>query len=301
MPSTKYVPQKHGSEAYNTATTKRCNLTDALQSYNLRSLNHDPSMQSNTNTADQDVPDTQDRTSGRLSDTYVVRKTADAGNTEERCYFYFEDQQIGDGMVRLRCCDHWLHEDCLSKSVLDGQCLTCRIWLASLDEALVLVGAALVGDVLKVKELLEKHTPCMAQDYYGRTPLYLAVLDGHEEVVKELLDHGVDISTTDFKGWMVLYLAVQGYSLGVLTLLLERGTDMVARDSKGMTPLYFIYQKGVIRMIDCLIEKGANKEAKAIYGVTLEMLHPLSAYRSFGRQTHGTLSSLSSSACQEDL
>lgn len=58
---------------------------------------------------------------------------------------------------------------------------------------------------------------------------------------------------------------------------------MVARDSKGMTPLYFIYQKGVIRMIDCLIEKGANKEAKAIYGVTLEMLHPLSAYRSFGR------------------
>ncbi|KAH8782173.1 hypothetical protein BGZ57DRAFT_269311 [Hyaloscypha finlandica] len=88
-------------------------------------------MQSNTNTADQDVPDTQDRTSGRLSDTYVVRKTADAGNTEERCYICFEDWQIGDGMVRLRCCDHWLHEDCLSKSVLDGQCPTCRIWLAS--------------------------------------------------------------------------------------------------------------------------------------------------------------------------
>ena len=58
---------------------------------------------------------------------------------------------------------------------------------------------------------------------------------------------------------------------------------MVARDSEGMTPLYFVYQKGVTRIIDYLIEKGANKEAKAIYGVTPEMLHPLSAYRSFGR------------------
>jgi ankyrin repeat protein len=186
-------------------------------------------------------------------------------------------------MVRLRCCDHWLHEDCLSKSVLDGQCPTCRIWLASLDEALVLAGAASAGDVLKVKELLEKHTPCTAQDYYGRTPLHLAVLDGHEEVVKELLDHGVDISTTDFKGRTALHLAAQGYSLGALTLLLERGADMAARDGEGMTPLHFAYQKGVTRMIDCLIEKGANKEAKAIYGVTPEMLHPLSAYRSFGR------------------
>jgi ankyrin repeat protein len=111
----------------------------------------------------------------------------------------------------------------------------------------------------------------------------LAVLDGHEEVVKELLDHGVDISTTDFKGRTALHLAAQGYSLGVLTLLLERGADMAARDGEGMTPLHFAYQKGVTRMIHCLIEKGANKEAKAIYGVTPEMLHPLSAYRSFGR------------------
>jgi ankyrin repeat protein len=68
------------------------------------------------------------------------------------------------------------------------------------------------------------------------------------------------------------------YSLGVLTLLLERGADMAARDGEGMTPLHFAYQKGVTRIIDCLIEKGASREAKAIYGLTPEMLHPLSAY-----------------------
>jgi len=116
-------------------------------------------------------------------------------------------------MVRLRYCDHWLYEDCLSKSVLDSCCPTYRIWLAFLDNTQVLAGAASAGDILKVKELLEKHMPYIAQDYYGKTPLHLAVLEGHEEVVKELLDHGVDTATTDFKGRTALHLATRGYSL----------------------------------------------------------------------------------------
>jgi hypothetical protein len=176
---------------------------------------------------------------------------------------------------------HWLHEYCLSKSVLDGRCPTCGIWLASLDDAQVLAGAASAGDVLKVKE------PCTALDYYGRTHLHSAVLGGHEEVVKELLDHGVDTSTADCKGRTALHLAAQCYSLGVLRLILERGADMAARDGESMTPLHFAYQKGVTRMIDCLMEKGANREAKAIYRLTPQMLHPLSAYskamRTLGR------------------
>jgi hypothetical protein len=47
-------------------------------------------------------------------------------------------------------------------------------------------------DVLKVKELLEKHTSCTEQDFYGRPPLHLAVQFGRGGVVKELLDYGVD-------------------------------------------------------------------------------------------------------------
>jgi ankyrin repeat protein len=120
--------------------------------------------------------------------------------------------------------------------------------------------------------------PYIVQDYYSKTPLHLAVLEGYKEVVKELLDHRVDTATTDFKGRTVLYLAIRGYSLGILRLLLERGADIATRDSKGIIPLYFVYQKGIIRIIDCLIEKGASREAKAIYSLTPEMLHPLSIY-----------------------
>merc|ERR1712230_117721 len=200
--------------------------------------NYNPITQSHVDPTDEQRPGLPNDNHDWVSDIYVWRKTVDADNIEERCYFCFEDWQIGDGMVRPRCCNHWLHEDCLSKSVLDGRCPTCRIWLASLDEARVLAGAAEMGDVQKVKELLEKHTPCTAQDYYGRTPLHLAVLEGHEEVVKELLGHGVDTSTADFKGRTALHLAAQRYSLGVLTLLLDRGADMTARDGEGMTPLH---------------------------------------------------------------
>jgi hypothetical protein len=235
-------------------------------------------MQSSVNLTDQNAPVPPGDNHDRVSDTYVIRKTVDADNTEEHCYFCFVDWQIGDGMVRLRCCSHWLHEDCLSKSVLDGRCPTCGIWLASLDDAQVLAGAASAGDVLKVRELLEKHTSCTTPDYYGRTPLHSAVLGGHEEVVKELLDHGVDTSAADYKEQTALHLAAQRYSPDILELLLEKGADINARDDEGKTPLHFAYQHGVTKMVDFLLEKGAKRDAKTKHGITPEMLHPLSAY-----------------------
>ena len=71
----------------------------------------------------------------------------------------------------------------------------------------VLARAALARDILKVRELLEKHSSCIALDYYRRTPLHLAALGGHEEVVKELLDYGVDTSAANYKGQTALHLA----------------------------------------------------------------------------------------------
>ncbi|PVH69919.1 hypothetical protein DL98DRAFT_152771 [Cadophora sp. DSE1049] len=104
-------------------------------------------MQSHVDPTDEQRPVLPNDNRNRVSDIYVLRKTVNADNAKERCYFCYEDWQSGDGMVRLRCCNHWLHEDCLSKSVLDGRCPTCRIWLASLDKARVLAGAAEMGDV----------------------------------------------------------------------------------------------------------------------------------------------------------
>ena len=59
-----------------------------------------------------------------------------------------------------------------------------------------------MGDVLKVKELLEKHTPCTAQDYSfafggaGRT----------RRGVKELLDHDLKSGA---RGWLLKFNSVE--------------------------------------------------------------------------------------------
>jgi ankyrin repeat protein len=69
-----------------------------------------------------------------------------------------------------------------------------------------------MSDILKVKELLKKHTSCITLDYYKRTPLYSAVLSEHEEVVEELLDYRVDTSVTSYKGQTALHIAAQSYA-----------------------------------------------------------------------------------------
>jgi serine/threonine protein kinase len=112
-------------------------------------------MQSNGNLADQNAPVLHGDNHGRLSDTYAIRKTVDTDNTEEYC-----DWQTGDGMVRLRCCNQWPREDCLSKSVLDGCCLTCGRTPS----------AVLGGHEEVVKELLD-HGVASTAGYKGRMAL----------------------------------------------------------------------------------------------------------------------------------
>ncbi|OJD26010.1 hypothetical protein ACJ73_02609 [Blastomyces percursus] len=196
-----------------------------------------------------------------LPDTYVVRKIAGAGD-DERCYICFEGWKIGDDMVRLRCCNHWLHEDCLSQSVLDGRCPTCRISLSSLNDEVVLRDAAAVGDVEKVKQFLEKHICQSTWDFYGRTPLHLAALHGHEAVVKVLLDNGSDLSVVDFKQQTPLHIAACRFPSSIVVILVERGAVLGAQDREGMTPLHLAYQNGIERTIDYLLEKGADPDAR---------------------------------------
>jgi len=63
-------------------------------------------MQSSVNFTDQNALVPLSDNHDRVSDIYVIRKTIDADNTEEHYYFCFVDWQIGDSIVRLRCCDY---------------------------------------------------------------------------------------------------------------------------------------------------------------------------------------------------
>ena len=63
----------------------------------------------------------------------------------------------------------------------------------------------------------------------GVTPLYLAVVNGHEELVKLLLSHEVSVNTTTNYGLTPLHGAAMVGHLGIIKLLVEKGADVNAK------------------------------------------------------------------------
>ena len=54
-----------------------------------------------------------------------------------------------------------------------------------------------VGDIQKVKDLLQQGSDVNAIDAFGRTPLMLAAMGNSQELINLLLEHGADINAKD--------------------------------------------------------------------------------------------------------
>src|SRR5450432_4140019 len=68
-----------------------------------------------------------------------------------------------------------------------------------------LLSAARAGDLAAVKAAVENGAAIETKTTYGQTPLYLAAMNGHEEVVHFLLDKGAssDVQDTFYKASML--------------------------------------------------------------------------------------------------
>jgi len=82
----------------------------------------------------------------------------------------------------------------------------------------------------------------------GGTPLYLAALNGHEELVKLLLSHDVSVNTTANYGQTPLHGAASDGHLGIIKLLFEKGADVNAKQSE----LSVLDNVTLIRNQDCI-------------------------------------------------
>ena len=82
----------------------------------------------------------------------------------------------------------------------------------------------------------------------GGTPLYLAALNGHEELVKLLLSHDVSVNTTTNDGQTPLHGAASDGHLGIIKLLFEKGADVNAKQSE----LSVLDNVTLIRNQDCI-------------------------------------------------
>ena len=99
-------------------------------------------------------------------------------------------------------------------------CLVLGVQLALFagdnDEALL--AAARTGDLASVKALCEKGAAIETKTPYGQTPLYLAAMNGHDEVVRFLIEKGANTDVKD-----------SFYNASILGFTLERKHFVVAK------------------------------------------------------------------------
>jgi ankyrin repeat protein len=103
-----------------------------------------------------------------------------------------------------------------------------------------------------------------ARNDFGLTPLYAAVMEGHEEIAKLLIAKGANVHAKTLQtnegrwagspgGATALHIAVLSASRDVVEVLLAHGTDARAEDDAGRTPLDLARRdklSNVVRLLD---------------------------------------------------
>lgn len=128
------------------------------------------------------------------------------------------------------------------------------------DGSTALHWAAYTGNVEMVRLLLEHKASLQVKTRLGAlTPLMLAARNGHTNVMRVLLDGGDRAATANANGTTVLMMAAAAGKGDAVSLLVDRGADVNARDAtNGQTALMFAAAQGRIDAIRALIARHAD-------------------------------------------
>jgi serine/threonine-protein phosphatase 6 regulatory ankyrin repeat subunit B len=118
--------------------------------------------------------------------------------------------------------------------------------------------AASVGDIARVKALIEQGVDVNAKDEFGWTSLYWAASMGQKEVAEFLLNAGAwpDVQAED--GRTPLYQASGVDAADLIELLIFRGANVNVKDESGDTPLHCAAWHGSSAAAELLISHGAE-------------------------------------------
>ena len=135
------------------------------------------------------------------------------------------------------------------------------------DTAVMLIEAAIKGDVEKLGELLKTGVNVNAHTKAGDTALTLAAGLGYKDVVAFLLDHGAKINqaTASSQTTPLMWAAFNG-KLEVVRALTEREARVDLENSQGFTALMLAAEGGHKGIVKLLHEKGAKLNAKNAEG-----------------------------------
>ncbi len=154
-----------------------------------------------------------------------------------------------------------------------------------------LLHASRNGDVDAVQLLLE-HTVDLNYQCRGKSALYMAVTQGHDELAKLLKAAGADGDPDEIqKTNNLIRAACKGFELRIgegyppypgtvrdtknaptIIESIESGGDVNAVDPEGYTPLMYAANLGLIENVKTLLAKGADPSRKSIHGDTAASL-----------------------------
>lgn len=98
--------------------------------------------------------------------------------------------------------------------------------------------AAKTNNVGAVIALMNRAADANAEDDNERTPLHIAVIEGHLQIVKLLLGRGgANIEASDINKQTALHHAVMSSSVEIVKELMDRKANRSAMDSHGCTPI----------------------------------------------------------------
>lgn len=128
-----------------------------------------------------------------------------------------------------------------------------------------LLRAAMNGNEVMIRLLLEKGADIEARSPSNGTPLICAAEGKYEAIVEYLLINGANVNAEDDFGWKPLHRAlVNRGGERVAQMLLTHGADVDARCAYQKTPLHHAIEKSNDSMVSFLLNAGADYEARDI-------------------------------------
>ena len=92
-----------------------------------------------------------------------------------------------------------------------------------------------------------------AKNHYGRTPLHMAVREGHKALARVLVKTGADKDAKDKLGDTPLHMAAMHGHEALGMALVAAGADKDAKNEAGETPLHLAVEKGLKALALALI------------------------------------------------
>lgn len=136
---------------------------------------------------------------------------------------------------------------------------------------IALMEAAMKGDVVAVRSLLDGGADVNTRTRRGHTPLTAACHAGHLPAVRLLLARGADTGAKTEAGLTPLMLAASKNHTPVVHALLAGGADVNAKGLEGYTALTVASLTGQLAAVRALLARGANVNARTDNGSTALM------------------------------